>query len=154
MTSPTRLPRFRALSVFAAAVVLLTTSSRGAGVRFCPDDPLTREPETQDASKAQAWDINLFWDLTLNLFGKPGDPALDVKARNVNTVDEVPDSNWFTNRIGARALSNEEAAGGPLVDGEPAAGRWSITRGKGAGVAPGVTMSEAKGVLWFVGLDA
>src|SRR4051794_5579657 len=154
MTSPTRLPRFRALSVFAAAVVLLTTSSRGAGVRFCPDDPLTREPETQDASGVQPWDINLFWDLALNLFGKPGDPALDVKARDVNTVDEVPDSNWFTNRIGARPVSVEEAVRGPLVNGPPAAGRWSITRAKEAGVAPGFTMSDAKGQLWFVSFDA
>jgi hypothetical protein len=154
MTPPTWLPRFRALAVLAAALVLLTTSSRGASVRFRPDDPLTREPETQDASNVQAWDINLFWDLTLNLFGKPGDPAVDVKARNVNTLDEVPDSNWFTNRIGARPVSIDEAARGPLVDGEPAAGRWSITRAKEAGVAPGFTMSDAKGVVWFVSFDA
>ena len=142
MTYRTWLPRVRALAVLAGAIVLLTTSSRGAGVRFRPDDPLTREPETQDASKVQAWDINLFWDLTLNLFGKPGDPAVDVKARNVNTIDEVPDSNWFTNRIGARPVSIEEAARGPQVDGEPAAGRWSITRAKEAGVAPGFTMTR------------
>jgi hypothetical protein len=154
MTHRNWLPSFRTLAVLAGAVVLLTTSSRGAGVRFCSDDPLTREPETQDASKVQSWDIDLFWDLAMNLFGNPGDPAVGVKAGNINTVDEVPDSNWFTNRIGARPVSIEEAARGPLVNGGPAAGRWSITRAKEAGVSPGFTMRDAKGGVWFVSFDA
>ena len=146
---------FRTLAVLAGAVVLLQTASpRGATVRFYSDDPLTREPETQDASKVQEWEIDLFWDLALNLFSKPGDPVTGVKARNVSTVDEVPDSNWFTNRIGTRALSTEEAVRGPLVNGAPAAGRWSISRAKEAGVSPGFTMRDAKGDLWFVSFDA
>jgi hypothetical protein len=154
MTHPTWLPPFRTLAVLAGAVALLTTSPRGAGVRFCSDDPLAREPETQDASKVQPWDIDLFWDLSLNLFGSPGDPEVNVKARNLNTIDEVPDSNWFTNRIGARPMSIEEAVRGPLLNGAPAAGRWSITRAKEAGVAPGFTMRDAKGEMWFVSFDA
>ena len=75
-----------------------------AGPRFLPDDPLTVEPETQDAGKAQPRDIELIWDLAENLFSRPGDPALDVRAQNVNTIDEVPDSSWFTNRILAHPL--------------------------------------------------
>ena len=47
----------------------------------------------------QEWDIDLFIDLAINLFGRPGDSTPDVRARNVNTIDEVPDSSWFTNRI-------------------------------------------------------
>src|SRR5690349_19014964 len=87
-------------SVLAGAMVLLQPAApRGAAMRFYRDDPQQREPETQDASKAQPWEIDLFWDLALNLFGAPGDKTLDVKARNVNTIDEVADSNWFTNRI-------------------------------------------------------
>ena len=57
-----------------------------------------------DASGAQPWDIDLFYDLAYNLFvtGRraAGD---DVRAGNINTIDEVPDSSWFTNRIGIRA---------------------------------------------------
>src|SRR5689334_13368025 len=29
----------------------------------------------------------------------------DVRAQDVNSLDEVPDSTWFTNRIGVRELS-------------------------------------------------
>ena len=36
--------------------------------KFFADDPLAREPETQDASGAQEWDIDLFYDLSYNLF--------------------------------------------------------------------------------------
>ena len=143
----------RTLAVLGA-IVLLAASPRGATVRFYSDDPIAREPETQDASKVQEWEIDLTWDLTLNMFGNPGDSATDVKARNVNTIDEVPDSNWFTNRIGARPVSIEEAVRGPLVDGGPASGPWSIARAKEAGFAPGFTMSDAKGELWFVSFDA
>ena len=142
------------LLILAGVLVALSDAPRGAAVKFYGDDPLQREPETQDASKVQEWEIDLFWDLALNMFAKPGDPTLDVKARNVNTVDEVPDSNWFTNRIGTRAVSIEEAVQGPLTGSGPVPGRWLISRAKEAGVAPGFTIRDAKGDLWFVSFDA
>ena len=39
------------------------TVAVGAGRKFYDDDPLGREPETQDASKVAEWDIDLFVDL-------------------------------------------------------------------------------------------
>jgi hypothetical protein len=151
LSRPTSARTFVALAV---ALVLLAPAPRGATVRFYRDDPMQREPETQDASKAAPWDIDLFWDLAENLFGNPGDATPDVKARNVNTADEVPDSNWFTNRILARPLSIEEAVQGPLAGAGPAPGRWSVTRPKEAGFAPGFTMQDGKGETWFVSFDA
>jgi hypothetical protein len=144
----------RTLAVLAGTVILLTASPQGANVRFHSDDPLGREPETQDASRVQPGEIDLFWDLALNLFASPGDRAIDVKAQNVSTIDEVPDSNWFTNRIGARPLSIEEAVRGPLAEGGPVSGSWTIARAKEAGFAPGFTMRDARGDLWFVSFDA
>ena len=138
----------------AVVALLPPAAPRGANVRFYSDDPLTREPETQDASGVQPWDIHLVWDLLENLFSQPGDPTPDVKARNVNTIDEVPDSNWFTNRIGAKPLSIDEVVKGPLTGSGPAPGKWTVTRGKQAGVAPGFTMRDAEGETWFVSFDA
>jgi hypothetical protein len=143
-----------ALLSVAGASVLLPAAPRGATVRFYSDDPLQREPDTQDASKVQEWEIDLFWDLAENLFGRPGDATPNVKARNVNTVDEVPDSSWFTNRIGARPLSIDELVQGPLTGAGPAPGTWSVIRPKEAGFAPGFTMHDAKGETWFVSFDA
>ena len=142
----------RALLALAGALLISVTSS-GNGRKFYDDDPLTREPETQDASGAQEEEIDLFYDLALNLFGNPGDKALDVRARNINSVDEVPDSSWFTNRILAHPLSLEDAARGPLTGEGPAQGAWSVFRAKEAGFAPGFTMKDAKGQTWFVSFD-
>jgi hypothetical protein len=125
----------------------------GAGPRFLPDDPLAVEPETQDAAKAKPRDIDLIWDLAENLVSRPGDPARDVRAGNVNTIDEVPDSSWFTNRIFARPLSIAEAVRGPLEGDGPAPGGWTITHPKTAGFAPGFRIRDSAGVVWFVSFD-
>jgi hypothetical protein len=138
----------------SGALLVLSASPRGATVKFYRDDPMQREPESQDASRVQKWDIDLFWDLAENMFANPGDPAENVRAANVNTIDEVPDSNWFTNRILARPLTIEEAARGPLTGSGPAPGVWSVVEPKEAGFAPGFTMRDAQGALWFVSFDA
>ncbi len=48
-------------------------------------------------------DLNAF-DFVVNTFVKPGEKR-DVRAMNVNSLDEVPDSAWFANRIGRREMS-------------------------------------------------
>ena len=77
-----------------------------------------------------------------------------VKARDVNTIDEVPDSSWFTNRIGVDKLTTADVMRGPLTGDGPAPGTWSVTRPKETGFAPGFTMNDAKGQTWFVSFDA
>ena len=133
---------------------LQTAGPRGAVPKFYSDDPLQREPETQDASKVQEWEIDLFWDLAENLFGNPGGRTPRVKSRDVNTIDEVPNSSWFTNRIGTETLSVSDVVRGPLTGDGPAPGTWSVIRPKEAGFAPGFTMKDAKGETWFVSFDA
>jgi len=48
------------------------------------------------------------------------------EALNVNNFDEVPDSTWFTNRIGRYDLTPEKAARGPGNGVPPAAGTLTI----------------------------
>jgi hypothetical protein len=142
------------VALLGAAVAATSSSVPAATDIFRSDDPLAREPETQDASKVQEWEIDLFIDLAVNLFGRPGDDEVGVRAGNVNSIDEVPDSSWFTNRILARPVSNEEAARGPLSGTGPAEGVWTIVAAKQAGVAPGFTIVDSAGVTWFVSFDA
>jgi len=148
----------RQLSAFATcgvlALMIMSALPSGAGRRFFDDDPIVREPETQDASKVQEWEIDLFIDLATNLFRRPSDPAPDDAARNVNTIDEVPDSSWFTNRILARPLSTAELVRGPLNGSGPAPGVWTVIAQKSAGFAPGFTVRDAQGEMWFVSFDA
>ena len=121
---------------------------------FRDDDPLRHEPETQDASGAREWTIDLFIDLTLNLFTAPGDHHTGVRAENANTIDEVPDSNWFTNRILARPVSIEEAVQGPHAGTRPAKGPWTIVAAKEIGTAPGFTIEDEARETWFVSFDS
>ena len=140
-------------AALAVAVLALGSNVGAQRPKFFPDDPLQREPETQDASKVQEWEVGLTPDLLRNLFGRPGDPTPNVKAQNINTADEVPDSSWFTNRIYARPVSPEEIAKGPNTIAGPAPGRWTVIRGKSAGVAPGFTVRDSKGEVWFLSFD-
>ena len=96
----------------------------------------------------------MFIDLATNLFGRPGDSTPNVRARNINTIDEVPDSNWFTNRVVTRAVTPDEVSRGPLTGNGPAPGPWSIVSRKLAGFAPGFTMRDSRNDLWFVSFDA
>lgn len=145
----------------AAVIVLLVVCSgpsrertSAAGPKFYADDPIAREPETRDASGAAPYDIDLAASLLVNLFAPPGDRRADVPAGNINTIDEVPDSSWFTNRIYARSITADEIARGPNTAGGPAPGRWRVVGAKTAGAAPGFRMRDARGDLWFVSLDA
>lgn len=84
------------------------------------------------------------------LFG--GDRAR--KALNVNAIDEVPNSAWFTNRIGLYPVTPAAAARGPARDqGPDKGGPWTIVRAKSEGVTPGFTIKDARGVTYFIKFD-
>jgi len=138
----------------AAAFLVAGLAGGAAEQKFFADDPLTREPETADASKAEPWDIDLYYDLAYNLFVTSRRPARNLRAQNVNTIDEVPDSSWFTNRIGARALSVDEVIRGPVEGPVPDPATWTVTREKSSGDAPGFTATDATGQTFFISFDA
>jgi len=144
----------RRILLSLALLVVTALTLWGASTKFYDDDPILREPETRDASGAKEWKIDLTWDLAYNLFAHPGDATANVRAQNINTIDEVPDSNWFTNRILSRPVSIEEAVNGPIVSDGPAPPPWTIIRPKEAGAAPGFTMRDSNGTDWFVSFDA
>ena len=121
--------------------------------KFFPDDPLLQEPDSQDASDVKAWDIPLGYDLAVNLFSTPG-TVRDIRALDVNTVDEVPDSSWFTNRIGSVPISIEALQRGPVRSPGPAPGRLTVVRAKSSGVTPGFVLRDSAGVVWFVQFNA
>ena len=135
------------------AAVLVVASSRAAAPKFYPDDPLPREPETQDASRAEVTEVDLFSDLLVNMFMKPGDVTPGVRAGNINTIDEVPDSSWFTNRVGTVPLTGADISRGANVGKGPAPGRWTVVSAKLGGAAPGFRVQDSQGEVWFLTLD-
>jgi hypothetical protein len=142
--------RLVVLMGLVAALSVATASTQRR--RFYDDDPIAREPEPEDASKAQREDIGLFYELTYNLFATAGRKPSNTRAQNVNTVDEVPDSSWFTNRV-VSALPLDQIVRGPNVGRPPAPDKWVIIREKASGYAPGFTARDANGETWFVSFD-
>lgn len=101
--------------------------------RFYPDDPVLVDDDAAfDASGAKAVELSEIYDYVDNTFGSPGDRT-SVRALNVNTIDEVPDSSWFTNRIGVRDMPIAEILRGPNKFERLDADEWIVVSGKGPG---------------------
>jgi len=142
----------RLLLVIGVAAILSRVSS-GASPQFYPDDPLAREPESQDASKAQPYFQGSLFEMTTNLFVTADYKPSGHRAQNINTIDEVPDSNWFTNRIGSTRVTVEDLVRGPNAGVPPDPSRWTLMREKTSGSHPGFTARDARGDIWFLEFD-
>jgi hypothetical protein len=71
-------------------------------------------------------------------------------------MDEVPDSTWFTNRIGARDMTVDEVRAGPSVNGSPEEHKpWTILRNAArfSITSVGLFVRDARGVEFFVKFD-
>jgi hypothetical protein len=146
------LRRVRWLAV-AALVLGPIASPRAAGPRFFPDDPIEVDNDRAlDAGGAAPIETGNYYDFAHNTFGSPGQRA-DITALNINTVGEVPDSSWFTNRIGRAPMSIEDIVRGPdrfptlNIDG------WPIVRDKGTGLQPGYRVLDPSGHLYQIEFD-
>ena len=121
--------------------------------RFYPDDPIAREPESQDASKAAPFEQSQMYELLYNLFVTTRYQPTGLRAKNINTIDEVPDSSWFTNRVGSGAMRLDDLVRGPNAGAPPDPSKWVLIREKTSGAHPGFTATDAKGETWFLEFD-
>jgi hypothetical protein len=155
--SPSTFPfpsrRAARLMLCAGAVGLFATAASTQSPRFYPDDPISREPESRDASKAAPYEQSEMYELTYNLFVTSKYEPSGLRAKNINTIDEVPDSSWFTNRVGSRPVTIEELVRGTNVGAPPDPSKWVVIREKTSGMHPGFTARDAKGETWFLEFD-
>jgi len=151
-SSSRRAPR-RGAAIALALAVAAGTAAWSAAPRFYPDDPVWSDDDRAfDASKVVPVEDSNGYDFVVNTFTSPGERR-DVRALNVNTVDEVPDSSWFTNRIGRRDLAAADVARGPdRVDRVSLEG-WVVSGGKSTGVQPGFRMTDPSGQLYQIEVD-
>lgn len=76
------------------------------------------------------------------------------RALEVNSLDEVPDSSWFTNRIGVREMPIEELVRGANLDPSPIGNLpWTIVSAKSGGTALGFIFEDAKGDRYLLKFD-
>jgi hypothetical protein len=162
MSSDARLtPSVAARTVQAGLVLVLVSGTPIAQAqtpdgtearRFHADDPLRRDRDTRDTPLVADHELSKSYDFIWHTFrdssGGTSGPAL-----NVNTLGEVPDSSWFTNRIGVRELTLDEIVRGPDTNDGPAPGRWQVLGRPAAGITPKFTIRDARGDRYVIKLD-
>lgn len=139
---------------YVALLIALSSLTLGAQKpRFYPDDPIWREPITQDVKNAVRYEPDLAYQTIENLFWRPGDKVLGQRAKNINTIDEVPDGPFFVNRAGRMPLTPDIVARAANTSNGPAPGKWTVVSAKSDGVTPGFTIRDSADQLWFIKFD-
>ena len=155
-------------------LLIAVLSTVGAQAR----EPLSHDPVVWYANDDQPTEVPLFAEPGLtpyaaeSIFARPfsrfwhpgrfirrvgtGDAARP--AGDVNTLGEVVNSTWFTNRIGLRPLNTNELAygsghGRPYREGPDRSAPWTIIGAKTAGVTPGFRVKDARGDTWLLKFD-
>ncbi len=138
------------------AAVLATAAAAGTSSRaphYYPDDPIRVDNDQAfDASKVRPVEDRNAYDFLVNTFAEPGERR-DVRALNVNTIGEVPDSSWFTNRIGHREMTIQEIVRGPDQFERISLEGWVVSGGKSSGVQPGFRMRDPEGHTYQIEVD-
>jgi hypothetical protein len=139
-----------------AAGLLLGVVRAAEGPHFRADDPLRVDPDTAvDASGVSEQELSQFFDFLHQTFVRPGERR-DVEALNVNTMDEVPDSMWFVDRIGRGPLSIGDIVRGPDARAALTDRDWIVVGAKNSGLQPGfraVSADDATGQLYQIEFD-
>ncbi len=112
----------------------------------CRPSPTPKDPHNISCAP-EVYVSPLIWDGADNMLFRPLSEAVGVEhhgeAIDVNSLDEIPDSSWFTNRLGVHSMTPEDLARGAcgpalILDPEASAdGTWLIDRGKTDGSSPG-----------------
>ncbi len=101
-----------------------------------PTNPICAPEDYESPFVWDGVDAMLLHPVTRFFAVDPADESIDV-----NAFDEVPDSTWFTNRIGRTAMTPEEVGKGACDDkilhADDPDGSWVIDQGKENGANPG-----------------
>ena len=138
----------------AALSILLAVSLEAA--KFYPDDPLLREPEPQRVEKAKRRKLSDYYDFFWNTFARPGEkqaPKRMIRAGGVNTLDEVMDGAWYSNRHYYRRMSIQELLRGAGESNPPADGPWKLLTVKSEGITPGFVIEDSRGERYWLKFD-
>ena len=135
-------------------LLLLQVAPWAQDRKFYADDPLLVDNDMLDVPSEPA-EISLsdMFDRFGHIMTDLGD-ATRGEARNVNTLDEVPDSSWFTNRHGVRRMSRDELVRGPdTAEGPAMSAPWRVFRSKIGGLTPGFQILDGRGDRYVIKFD-
>ena len=134
--------------VITLATLALPAIAQQNPKTFYPDDPLWREPAPRPVKEVAKRNVDDLYDFLLNSFVVPRrEDKIEQhglrKALNANTLGEVPDGAWYTNRQRDCRMTIEELKRGPGNSTPPSpTGRWRVISAKSDGVTPGFIIED------------
>jgi hypothetical protein len=146
-----------AAAAATAGVSLLLAAAVGTP-KFYPDDPIWKEPPPIPVNKIQKRDLSDYYDFFWHTFATPGEKQPQkgepIRAQGVNTLGEVPDGSWYTNRHARTRMTLEELRrGAGSGGGPPREGLWKVISAKNEGVTPGFTIEDSRGLRYMIKVD-
>lgn len=147
------------LAVLLGTAAIPLLSSADSGRRFYPDDPIRKEPEPIPVNGVSVRKVDDIYDFLENTYVTPGRQGAQarrspLRARDVNTLGEVPDSPWYTNRHARRRMSIVELKRGPGNSSPPSRrSPWRVVAAKSDGVTPGFVIEDNAKQRYLLKLD-
>ena len=140
------------------ALVALAVLTAGLNAqKFYDDDPIPKDPPPLSVEKINGRKLSDYYDFFHNTFKKPGErqgKGQRIPARAINTLGEVPDSEWYTNRHYWKPLSIERLVSGAGNENAPEMSQTlTVIAAKTEGISPGFTMRDPRGRRYFVKFD-
>jgi hypothetical protein len=138
------------------ATTMLSIGASELALRIRPDDPIWSEPKPLPVGKLNPRKIDDAYDQLEKTFFLPGKPDEKgpPRASGTNTLGEVPDSAWYTNRHGRRRMAMDELLRGPGASRAPGANdQWTILSAKTEGVTPGFVIRDEAGRRYVLKFD-
>lgn len=158
--------KLRYSNLFCGAGVYLFIVLFGCtGTRhFKAPDPIP--PDTQSVPEPKSRHINIPADVFDRQFMEQVEQSFDLsrqirnlikdrkQAYNINAMDEVDNSSWFSNRNFFKPIFIEEIADGPNEGSGPdVTGPWIVIGAKTEGVTPGFSIKDNKGNRFLLKFD-
>jgi hypothetical protein len=148
----------RRLFILILAVSLPATLSAGRKLKLRP--PLQVDHDQSPIAQPKERNVSEIYAIIYNSWLRHLSPAYkaahaaDPGALNVNAWDEIPDSSWFTNRMGLKSLSFAEIESGLEAEGTgPKPGTWTVSRIGDEGYTPKIDVSDPFGHKYVLKFD-
>lgn len=153
---------------FAVSIMILSSCSTTKPYTLGPvktfDPDTTSIPMPEESESYQYWDrieYTVFHQIEkpfdLNRVFRAAGKGLGLnrskQADNINVLDEVPESSWYTYRHFYNPMSTEELAKGPNTVKPDTTGYWNIFSAKLSGANPGFFIEDESGNRFLIKFD-
>ncbi|MBN1688598.1 MAG: hypothetical protein JW893_05820, partial [Candidatus Omnitrophica bacterium] len=136
--------------------VLAVTGCSHSHYRFHDMAPVTQIQDTTPTDLPEKTDFDFVENAITSAVRFPLvgylDPRKTPRSQDVNALDQVPASSWYTPRMGYQKLTPQEILDGPRQMGPPEK-PYVITKAKTKGDSPGFIIQDKRGLKYLIKFD-